>query len=191
MHLQFKISTLIAINYSVALILARKIDAIFFLLMVQPVLIWICGRLLHYAVPRQVRLSARENYLRMDGTISQERRMVEVSAARVLKLRMYLLVGIVTLACNFAIVLMAALANLIPGSHHYLFFAALPIPGIAAFEFTRRCYLNLIRLHIDEIAGRHLEYVNRDMEAMQADEDHHALGLEYCAVAPAEKQLVG
>lgn len=189
MQLQFRITSLIALNYLIALAASNTIDATFFLFMVQPLLIWGIGKLLNSAIPRALRLAAKDNYVRMDGTRSDNRRNTELAKSRTFQFQLFYLVGIVTLATNLFVLLVEHFAGTLPSTlqkavpFSYLVFIAI------AFEFMRRCYLHLVREYADQIAERYMQYMQHDMNAAQDEQEYRESQLQSVSVPSTSQPL--
>ncbi len=190
MQLQYRITSLIALNYLIALIAANEVDATFFLFMIQPLLIWGIGKMLNSAVPRALRLAARDNYIRLDGTKSESRRTTEHQKSRMLQLQLFYLVGTVSLFTNLFVLLVANFFDYLPPAAQKISPLFLLIYICIAFEFMRRCYLNLIRDYGEQIAERHMLYLQRDMDAANDEEEQRESNLKPVIVPSSSPQPI-
>ncbi|MFO0941397.1 MAG: hypothetical protein U0930_11580 [Pirellulales bacterium] len=184
-QLQFRITSLIALNYLIALMASQTIDATFFLFLIQPLLIWGIGKLLNSAVPKAMRLAAKDNYIRMNGTRSDNRRNMELAIARTLQLQLFYLVGIVTFFTNLFVLMVPSIVDYLPEKLQKVASLFYLVYIIIAFEFTRRCYMYLVREYGEQIAERYMQYMQKDMDDAQNEEEHRERHLKPLFVPPS------
>ena len=178
MRLQFRITALVAVNYLTAVYIADNVGATLFLFLFQPVLILVAGKLLNSAIPKAIRRSAKDNYHRLDGTISDRRRVLEKAESRNLQLKLYSLLSLVTLALNLAVLAIQSFSEFLDPRFNAVTPIAICVVVVALFEFMRRCYMNIIREYVEQIGERHMEYVQLDLDRANEREDQQSKQLE-------------
>ncbi len=178
MRLQFRITALVAVNYLTAVYVARTVGATLFLFLFQPVLILVAGKLLNSAIPKAIRRASRDNYQRLDGTISDRRRDLEKDESRNLQLKIYSLLSIVTLVLNLSVLAIQSFSEFLDPRFSVISPMTICVVAVGLFEFMRRCYRNIIREYVEQIGERHMEYVQLDLDRANQLEDQQAMKLE-------------
>jgi MFS family permease len=164
MKFQYSIGALIAANYFVAILFADAIGATLFLFLIQPLIVLIAGGLLDSAVPKKLKLAARENTRRLDGTKSERRKEREQHERRRLRLKIFLLSTLVVALFNFVLLLTNTFSGTLQDKHVLFAPIVIAFTTLALCVATCSIYLALIRQYTEEIAERYLEYVQLDME---------------------------
>ncbi len=98
MRLQYSIGILLIITAIAALFLMKQMSAIFFVFIVEGILIFGAVELLHRCMPEELHAARRDNCLRIDGSFSPRRNVHERRALN--KVRMDLLAAFLFIALS-------------------------------------------------------------------------------------------
>jgi hypothetical protein len=164
---QYRISALLALNYLVALLFVKDAGLILFLLLINPLVIWIVVCVLDFGVPKYLRDLSHENTYRLDGSQSESRRQEEVSAAKALRLDLYLSVSYVALSFDFVVVLneFVLRKTLSPDASGIVEIVLLAFWFCLAFFGMRIAYMHALQEYFESIQMRKTDYIDKDLEA--------------------------
>jgi hypothetical protein len=165
---QYSISLLLLAMYTFAICLTKDLGGWWFLLLVQPILLWVVLVVLYTGIPRRLLDASDDNTYRVDGSRSDRRMHRETEARRQLKTNLSLLIVNVALGGTLALV---ATIHLYPNDHPTDRLFAIGLVTffwlVGGFLFLQSAYMSSMTAFLVGVRERNEDYLRSDIERMQ------------------------
>lgn len=169
---KFSRSSLLVAMYAIAILMARDLGGWWFLLLIQPVLIWLISSMLVLGIPKHVWRASKNNSYRMDGSLSDRRQLSENQATSQMRGSIY--VAVINIALGGALLMIVAVSSFQDHStndFYLVLIVAAVIWIVGGSLFIRFSFLGIIEEFYQGVKKRNEEYLDTDIHRLQKESE--------------------